>query len=68
LHATVDEEKGNIGSLSANVGIGKLAQLGGISENHFNETFGINVKGFCSVLTTQPRWIYARSLAHGQSN
>ena len=45
LYATVKEQKGQINVLFANAGIIGAAQLGEISEEHFDKTFGINVKG-----------------------
>jgi NAD(P)-dependent dehydrogenase (short-subunit alcohol dehydrogenase family) len=45
LYATVKEQKGHIDILFANAGVGELVPLGEITEEHFNKTFGINVKG-----------------------
>jgi NAD(P)-dependent dehydrogenase (short-subunit alcohol dehydrogenase family) len=45
LYATVKEQKGHIDILLANAGVGELVPLGEITEEHFNKTFGINVKG-----------------------
>jgi NAD(P)-dependent dehydrogenase (short-subunit alcohol dehydrogenase family) len=45
LYATVKEQKGRIDILFANAGIGEFAPLGAITEDHFDKTFGINVKG-----------------------
>jgi NAD(P)-dependent dehydrogenase (short-subunit alcohol dehydrogenase family) len=45
LYAKVKEQKGQINILFANAGIIEAAPLGEISEEHFDKTFGINVKG-----------------------
>ena len=45
LYATVKEQKGKINVLFANAGTIGAAPLGEISEEHFDKTFGINVKG-----------------------
>jgi NAD(P)-dependent dehydrogenase (short-subunit alcohol dehydrogenase family) len=45
LYAKVKEHKGQINILFANAGIIGAAPLGEISEEHFDKTFGINVKG-----------------------
>jgi NAD(P)-dependent dehydrogenase (short-subunit alcohol dehydrogenase family) len=45
LYATVLEKHGHIDVLFANAGVGGLAPLGTISEEHFDREFGINVKG-----------------------
>ena len=45
LYTTVKDQKRGIDILFANAGIGELAPLGEISEEHFDKIFGINVKG-----------------------
>ncbi len=45
LYATVKEQKDRIDILFANAGVGELAPLGEITEDHFDKTFSINVKG-----------------------
>jgi NAD(P)-dependent dehydrogenase (short-subunit alcohol dehydrogenase family) len=45
LYAKVKEQKGQINILFANAGIIGAAPLGEISEEHFDKSFGINVKG-----------------------
>src|ERR687888_1992387 len=45
LYAKVKEQKGQINVLFANAGTIGVAPLGEISEEHFDKTFGINVKG-----------------------
>jgi NAD(P)-dependent dehydrogenase (short-subunit alcohol dehydrogenase family) len=45
LYSKVKEQKGQINILFANAGIIGAAPLGEISEEHFDKTFGINVKG-----------------------
>jgi NAD(P)-dependent dehydrogenase (short-subunit alcohol dehydrogenase family) len=45
LYAAVREKHGHIDILFANAGIGSIAPLGAISEEHFDQVFGINVKG-----------------------
>ena len=45
LYAAVKEQKGRIDILFANAGVGEFATLMAITEEHFDKTFGINVKG-----------------------
>src|SRR5260221_7478176 len=45
LFATVKERTGRIDILCANAGVGLRAPLGAISEEQFDRTFGVNVKG-----------------------
>ena len=45
LYSIVKQEKGHIDILFANAGLGEFARLGQISEEHFDKTFGVNVKG-----------------------
>src|SRR6516225_2265577 len=45
LYAIVCEKHGSIDILFANAGVGSLAPLGAITEEHFDREFGINVKG-----------------------
>ncbi len=45
LYARVMREHGRIDVLFANAGVSKFAPLGSITEEHFDELFGINVKG-----------------------
>jgi NAD(P)-dependent dehydrogenase (short-subunit alcohol dehydrogenase family) len=45
LYTTVSEKHGYIDVLFANAGVGNLAALGSISEEHFDRQFDINVKG-----------------------
>ena len=45
LYAAVRDTRGHIDILFANAGIGGIAPLGAISEEHFDQLFGINVKG-----------------------
>lgn len=45
LYATVKQQKGHIDILFANAGTGQFAALGAITEEHFDKTFGANVKG-----------------------
>jgi len=51
LYATVKEQKGHLDILFANAGGGEFAPLGEITEEHFDKTFGANVKGL--VFTVQ---------------
>lgn len=51
LYARVKKEYGHIDILFANAGIGELAPLGAITEEHFDRLFNINVKGL--VFTVQ---------------
>jgi NAD(P)-dependent dehydrogenase (short-subunit alcohol dehydrogenase family) len=45
LYVAVKELKGRIDILFANAGVGEFATLVAITEEHFDKTFGINVKG-----------------------
>ena len=45
LYAIVKDQKGRIDVLFANAGGGEFAPLGSITEEHFDKTFRINVKG-----------------------
>jgi NAD(P)-dependent dehydrogenase (short-subunit alcohol dehydrogenase family) len=45
LYATVKQQKGQIDILFANAVIGEFSPLEKISEQHFNKTFDVNVKG-----------------------
>ena len=45
LFATAKQQHGHLDVLFANAGVGELAPLGSISEEHFDKAFGINVKG-----------------------
>ena len=45
LFATVKQQQGRLDVLFANAGVVELAPLGGISEEHFDKVFHINVKG-----------------------
>ena len=45
LFATIEQEQGHIDVIFANAGGGEIAQLGSITEEHFDKTFNTNVKG-----------------------
>ena len=45
LYAAVKEQKGKLDIVFANAGIGELAPLDKISEEHFDKQFDVNVKG-----------------------
>jgi NAD(P)-dependent dehydrogenase (short-subunit alcohol dehydrogenase family) len=45
LFETVEREKGSIDALYANAGTGEAANLGEITEEHFDHTFGLNTRG-----------------------
>src|ERR1700689_5441665 len=45
LYATVKKEKGKIDVLFASAGFGELAKIGEVSEEHFDKTFDLNVRG-----------------------
>src|SRR5713101_2391732 len=45
LYAIVKKEQGRIDILFANAGVGEFSPLGAITEEHFDKTFGVNVKG-----------------------
>ncbi|MEH1840632.1 MAG: SDR family oxidoreductase [Nostoc sp.] len=45
LFATIKQEQGHLDIIFANAGGGQIAPLGAITEEHFDKTFNINVKG-----------------------
>ena len=45
LYATVKKEKGRIDVLFASAGFGEFAKIGEITEEHFDKTFNLNVRG-----------------------
>jgi NAD(P)-dependent dehydrogenase (short-subunit alcohol dehydrogenase family) len=45
LYATVQKDAGRLDILFANAGTGELLPLGAITEQHFDRTFDLNVKG-----------------------
>jgi NAD(P)-dependent dehydrogenase (short-subunit alcohol dehydrogenase family) len=45
LYATVKQQKGKLDIVFANAGTGEFAPLGQITEQHFDKTFIVNVKG-----------------------
>jgi NAD(P)-dependent dehydrogenase (short-subunit alcohol dehydrogenase family) len=45
LYSTVKQQKGRIDILFANAGVGEFAPLGSITEEHFDTTFNVNVRG-----------------------
>ncbi|RKG67858.1 SDR family NAD(P)-dependent oxidoreductase [Corallococcus terminator] len=45
LYAVVKEQAGHIDVVFANAGLGEFAPLGSITEEHFDKTFDVNVKG-----------------------
>ena len=45
LYAAVKEQKGKLDVVFANAGIGELAPIGEITEEHFDKQFDVNVKG-----------------------
>jgi NAD(P)-dependent dehydrogenase (short-subunit alcohol dehydrogenase family) len=45
LYATIGRSAGRLDVLFANAGLGELVPLGQITEAHFDQTFGVNVKG-----------------------
>lgn len=45
LYATIAEQAGRVDVLFANAGIGGFAPLGQVSEAHFDQIFGVNVRG-----------------------
>jgi len=45
LYATIQKQKGHLDIVFANAGVGSLAPLGAITEEHFDQIFNINVKG-----------------------
>ena len=45
LYATVKKEKGKIDVLFASAGRGELAKIGEVTEEHFDQTFDLNVRG-----------------------
>ena len=45
LFATIKQEQGHLDVVFANAGVGEIVPLGSITEEHFDKTFNINVKG-----------------------
>ena len=45
LFATIKEQKGRLDVLFANAGLGEFATLSQITEEHFDKTFDVNVRG-----------------------
>jgi NAD(P)-dependent dehydrogenase (short-subunit alcohol dehydrogenase family) len=45
LFATIKQEQGHLDVIFANAGIGEIAPLGSITEEHFDKIFNVNVKG-----------------------
>jgi NAD(P)-dependent dehydrogenase (short-subunit alcohol dehydrogenase family) len=45
IYAQIKKEKGRIDIVFANAGLGDLVPLGSITEEHFDTTFNVNVKG-----------------------
>src|SRR5258707_8395045 len=45
LYQTVSRERGKIDILFASAGLGELATLEQVTEEHFDKTFGLNVRG-----------------------
>src|ERR1700686_628572 len=45
LYETVKKQKGKIGVLFASAGRGELAKIGEVTEEHFDTTFDLNVRG-----------------------
>lgn len=45
LFATIKQEQGHLDIIFANAGGGELLPLGAITEEHFDKTFNVNVKG-----------------------
>lgn len=45
LFATIKERKGRIDVLFANAGLGEFATLSQVTEEHFDKTFNVNVRG-----------------------
>ena len=45
LFATIKQEQGHLDIVFANAGVGEIAPLGSITEEHFDKAFSINVKG-----------------------
>lgn len=45
LYQTVKQQKGHLDVVFANAGTGEFVPLGAITEEHFDQTFGVNVRG-----------------------
>ncbi|MEG5049750.1 SDR family oxidoreductase [Microcoleus sp. B13-B6] len=45
VFATIEQEQGHLDVVFANAGVGEFVPLGSITEEHFDTTFNINVKG-----------------------
>jgi len=52
LYKTIKEKAGHIDVLFANAGAGEFAPLGAITEEHFDKTFNLNVKGLLFTVQT----------------
>ena len=61
LYAVVKDEAGAIDILFANAGGGEFAPLGDITEEHFDRTFDVNVKG--TLFTVQKPCRFSRTAA-----
>jgi NAD(P)-dependent dehydrogenase (short-subunit alcohol dehydrogenase family) len=48
VFAQIKADKGRVDVLFANAGLGDLEPIGAITEDSFDRTFGVNVKGACS--------------------
>jgi NAD(P)-dependent dehydrogenase (short-subunit alcohol dehydrogenase family) len=46
LYTQIGQEKNRLDIVFANAGVGRPAPMGSITEEDFDWTFGINVKGF----------------------
>ena len=64
LYGNVKEQKGRIDILFANAGVGEFVPLGEITEEHFNKTFGINVKGLLFTVQKSATAISGRRFDH----
>ena len=45
IYAQIGKEKGRLDIIFANAGLGEMAPFGSITEEHFDTTFNVNVKG-----------------------
>src|SRR3984885_14938165 len=56
LFAQIKREKGKLDIVFANAGVGEVAPLGAITEEHFDKTFNTNVKGILFTVQKTLLW------------
>ena len=66
LYAQIKQEKGRLDIVFANAGLGHLAPLGSITEEQYDQTFNVNVKGL--LFTVQKALPLLRDAEHRHHN